>query len=452
MVHRIASASIAGWVASFAGAAWSAPDPYPDTRREWAQSAPSAEAPVPDRPFDQVELVAAVLARNPSVEAAHRGWQQALARPAQARALEDPMLGGSFAPLSLFGGEPMPAAHGAEPRPVEFGFSVELVQRLPFPGKRALGAARATAEAEAAGSDFAVVRLDLALAASELLFDRWRVERALDINRRSAALVAELASASAAQHRAGRANQEDQWLAEIAAARVEEERIGLQAEAAVLDARMNGLLHRAPEAPLPPPAPPPDPPSLMPPLSFFMAAGKRHRPEVAATAARVRAGAAAIASAERERWPDLQLSAGYNAMWDMPEHRFMLGLGVNLPVQTGRRDAAEEEASAGFRARQAEAERVARSVEVEVVAAYRQVEASARTLDLYGGRLLPAASGRRAAAEAGLATGESSLSAVLEAERDERQMELSFELARAAARKRWAGLERAAGMLPGGDR
>src|SRR5262245_25680527 len=71
------------------------------------------------------ELIAAVLARNPSLAAGEAAVRALRADAEQATALEDPMARAMVAPLSLGGGVPM-------------GYELQASQRFPYPGKRRL--------------------------------------------------------------------------------------------------------------------------------------------------------------------------------------------------------------------------------------------------------------------------------------------------------------------------
>src|SRR5262249_2002213 len=106
---------------------------YADMSREWRSLAPSdaGSSAADGRPFgggealERGELVRQVLARNPSLAAAHFAWRAALERYPQVSALDDPALGYSIAPRTL---------HSSDFDPTQ---RFELSQRLPFPGKRA---------------------------------------------------------------------------------------------------------------------------------------------------------------------------------------------------------------------------------------------------------------------------------------------------------------------------
>ena len=53
------------------------------------------------------------------------------------------------------------------------------------------------------------------------------------------------------------------------------------------------------------------------------------RPELRAQRAVIAARQAELELARRGRQPDFEAMAGYNSMWDTPEHRWMVGLGLD---------------------------------------------------------------------------------------------------------------------------
>ena len=83
----------------------------------------------------------------------------------------------------------------------------------------------------------------------------------------------------------------------------------------------------------------------------------RMRPELQAAKARIEGAESMLGLAKREYYPDLTLRGSYNSMWAQPDHRFMVGLSINLPIQLGRRRGATEEAQAKLLRSQSEYER-----------------------------------------------------------------------------------------------
>ena len=390
-----------------------------------------------EQPLERAALVAAVLARNPSVSAAREGLRAALAEIEQARGLDDPMLGYELAPLSITGD-----AH--------FGQVVSLRQRLPFPGKRRRAAAAALAMAEAEAAEIDVVRLELAQMASELYDDYFVIARALEINEHHQRLLEQIKKSAEVQYSAGRAAQQDPIQAEVELAQLERERIMAEADRDQIVARLNGLLHRAPGTPLPPP--PSDlaivaaPPGTS---AELQALALRTRPQRAAANARIRAAEANIAVAERAYYPDLELMASYNSMWQMPEHRWMAGVMIDIPIQRGKRRAAVDEARADTRRARYEDARVIDEIRVEVDRAHRRVAEAQALVDVHTSKLLPAARAQADSARAGFVSAQNSFLAVVSAQQNLRHVELSLVMARAELSRRSAALSRVVGLIPG---
>jgi len=412
--------------------------------RDFRADERAAAAPVDDRALadaphlDRAAVIAAVLVRNPDVAAAREGWHGALARYRQATAVGDPMLRYEVAPLSVTGD-------------ARFGQRIALSQTVPFPGKRRLAGEAALDEADAARGEVAAARLELAQMASELYDDYFAAARALDINDHHRALVAQLRQGAEAQYVAGRGGQADLLAAEVELGQIERERLGLEAERDLVVAQLNGLLHRAPDARL---APPPERLDLAGAVdgtaAELEARALAARPQRQASQARLRAAGARIALAERESYPDLELMGSYDSMWDMPEHRWMLGIALELPLDRGRRAAMVDEAAADSARMRREDERLADAIRVDVARAHRRVVEQAAVVAVYEQKILPAARARADAARNAYTAGQAELMAAIEADKGMREVELEIETARAELSRRRAALARAVGVLPPG--
>jgi outer membrane protein, heavy metal efflux system len=218
-------------------------------------------------------------------------------------------------------------------------------------------------------------------------------------------------------------------------------------------AQMNELLHRDPELPLPPP-----PDDLPLPPTPDAAAPERleteaidHRPDIAGVRQHARAEEARSERAAREAYPDVTVSTSYNSMWDMPEHRWMVGLSFNLPVQTGRRHGAVDEANA-MRARyDAEAARMTDMARTQVVVALKQLDEAGHVVRLFEERLLPIARQEVDAARAAFVSSGVPFVSVIDAEKNLRGVELDQQMAEADYDRRRGELDRALGRIPGLD-
>ena len=138
-------------------------------------------------------------------------------------------------------------------------------------------------------------------------------------------------------------------------------------------------------------------------------------------------------------------------MWDMPEHRFMVGLGFNLPVQTGRRAGAADEALAMRAQFESDASRMTDAARTQVFVALKQLQESEHVVGLFEKRLLPVARDQIDAARAGFTASQNPFMAVVEAEKNLRSVELDYQMARAECDRHRAELDRALGRIPGLD-
>ncbi|MEO8185126.1 MAG: TolC family protein [Deltaproteobacteria bacterium] len=303
----------------------------------------------------------------------------------QAGTLQDPMLDLGLAPLSIGSGE------------APFGFEATVSQKLPWFGKRPLEKAASAAEAHALANDYQAVQRELALRAVLLYQQYFIATRSLEINAAHVELMRLLRDAVAVQLSSGRGSAESALQAEAELAHLEHDAVVLAAQRDVTVAQMNELLHRAPELALPPP------PQELPPLPERQATAAslqqlatQGRPDILAIDQRAQAQQTRVERAERESYPDLTLSTSYSSMWDMPAHRWMLGLGFNLPIQTGARAGAADEARSMRAQLEQEAARMRHAARTRVFVTLQQLEESKHVLSLFETRLLPIAQRRLA--------------------------------------------------------
>ncbi len=394
--------------------------------------------------LDVDELRRAVLRRNPSLAALRSAWTATVARYPQATALDDPMFAYGLAPLSIGSSS------------VDYGQQIELSQKLPWPGKLRLRGEAALAEAESSRQAYDSLRLETALAATFLFYDYYLLDRADEINDEHVRLLAALKRAATDQYAAGRLSQQEPLAAEVELAHLEHRKVTLATDRDVLVARINTLLHRSYAAPLPPPPKMLPPPTESPLLQMAHTDVDRladlaveRRPELAMAAADVRGRRAAVELAGLERYPDFGLTSSYNSMWNDEEHRWMIGASVNLPIWRGRLDAAEAEARAKLQQAESERQRLIDDVRSDVEQTAARLLEMHHIVDLYLGRLLPAARDQVQAARAGFESGGNSFLALIDAERNQRAVQLSYEEALADFHRRLAELTRLLGGLPG---
>lgn len=398
-------------------------------------------AVAPDAPgdaarLDRDALIAAVLQVNPEIDMARHAWEAALARFPQSRAWEDPMVMYGAAPLSA-------AGH-------RFGQEIAVSQAFPILDRLDAAGERALAGGEAAEERIEVVRLDLAVMAAMLWDEYFAVERSREVVLHHLDLMAEIREAAEIQYGVGRASQQDALQAEFELVRMQQDLLMLDAERGVIVGRINGLLHRAPESPLPEPpttAPTTDLPEAG--LAALVEEALANRPELAELQARLRESDAMIAEERSMYRPMFGVGTAFSTMWDDPMHRWMVNVNVSVPLQQARRDAAVEEAQAMRLSMDAELASVVDRVRVEVYEHLRRVQESQALVALIEGEIEPTASYQLEAARLAYEANLTGFMEVIEAENNLRQAELDRLLALAQLQSRSAQLERALGRIPG---
>jgi cobalt-zinc-cadmium efflux system outer membrane protein len=446
----IISIFLVGSLASCAGTTSGAANPDASAARTTSDVASRAPGEQPAAAGDQrlsstvlerTAFVRAVLKSNPTLESARQSVLAARARIRQAGVFEDPMVEVGVAPLSIVSSN------------APFGYEVMISQKLPWFGKRALESSIASAEAEAARSDYESMRRELAFTAVTLYDQYFVATRSLEINAQHIELMQAMKAGATAQFETGRGSAQDPLQAEAELAHMEHDAVKLRSQREVTVAQMNELLHRPPELALPPP-----PAELPRPDKARASSATRldtdtfsRRSEIRAAREHARAEQARADRADRDAYPDFSVSASYNSMWDMPEHRFMLGLGFNLPIQGSRRQGMRDEALANRAQFESQVAQLTDAARRELFVATKELEESRHVLELFETRLLPVARDQIDAARAGFTASRNPFMAVIEAEKNLRAIELDYQMARAEYDGRSAALERAFGRIPGLD-
>lgn len=376
-------------------------------------------------------LVAAVLARHPDIPAMEAAWRAAKARIASAESYDDPMLSYTMAPQTI--GEPG----------MDFGQKLSLSQRLPWPGKRDLRGDVARLKADAAFESVEQARLKLTETTQAAYADWYFVHAAIRINGVNKTLLQEFQNIAEINYSAGRASKQDALRAEVEVTLLEHRDIVLERHRREVLARLNTLLQRLPDLPLPPPAPLPESPPLPDVVQLRAAALVRH-PELRALSARLQASRQQQRLAERDRYPDITLNAGYNSLWMDDEKRFTVGAAINIPLQ-GRRHAARDEARARILSLDAEQETMVSHILSEVQRAYDQVRESTHVITLYRQRLLPLAEENLQAAQSDYESGSGNFLDLISVEKNLMQTRLQLEQARSDYHRHWATLALAVG-------
>jgi len=376
--------------------------------------------------------VAEVQARNPSLQAASAAWRATAARYPQAVSLDDPMFRYMITPTNGLGTD-----SGG-------GWMVEASQKIPWAGKRALRGNAASAEADAMRGDIGDVRLRLSEAARTAFYDYYLARREMEVNASTRRLLAQFREIAWNKYQVNQTTQQDALQADVELAALESRQTELIRDDKIAVARINTLLHRQPDHPLPPPPTETPPADSLPPADALQQTAAESRPDLFAARARVRTEEANVALACREYYPDVSVVAKYDGF--MPEQmRPAVGMELNVPLQNSRRSAAVREASERLQQRRAEYQDRLDQVRFEVQSALDRAAQSQRVIRLYEEKILPATQRSVDSAVANYTSGKLDFLRLLDAERQVYSQREMYYQAIAEYHRRLAELDRAVG-------
>ncbi len=164
--------------------------------------------------------------------------------------------------------------------------------------------------------------------------------------------------------------------------------------------------------------------------------------------ARIDGAAASLDRARAERRPGLSWMSQYSTMWPMAAHRWMVGAGVELPLQQQPRRAALDAARAEGQQAQAAREQLQDQLAVEEELARTMVEEARQRLVLEENRRLPLALARVEATRIAYGADQADVQALLEAAADLTGARRALDAARADLALGLAELAWATGNSP----
>ncbi|HTI51899.1 MAG TPA: TolC family protein, partial [Planctomycetaceae bacterium] len=240
--------------------------------------------------------------------------------------------------------------------------------------------------------------------------------------------------------------QQDVLQADVELAKLESRHIELQQNERVAIARINTLLHRVPDHPLPPTPPLLATSDVIPAAEQLRQTALAQRPDLAAQAARIQAEQASVALACKEYYPDFEFMGRYDQFWTDVEQRPQVGMNVNVPLNQTRRKAAVREAMFRLSKMQAEYDQQVDNIGHDVEAGLARLDGSRQTVALYATRILPASRANVESANSGYVAGTVDFLRLIQAQRELIELQEKHQAAIADYHRRRAELERVIGV------
>ena len=333
-------------------------------------------------------LVATAIANNPEVQSSQARWEMFRNKIPQATALEDPMLMLRLddalvrAPFSTGGKDPATAK------------VIAISQQLPFKGKRALRGEVAKHEAESYQWAVEERKIELARMVKETYYRIYVKDKELEIVGKNLKLLADFAVIAESRYSVGQGVQQDIYKAKVEKSKLLDVKITLEQQRKSLEATLNYLLFRPDDTPVGKIAE-----FELPKLSLSAAslqqAAQEKRPQLKALSALIRKGEASRRLAEKEYYPDFNVSFEYmmreKAMNDPGYDMYSVGLTFNLPVQKETRRARVAEAMSETGVAQHDVRALTNSIRSSITDLLAHLDRRQKSVDLYRRGLIPQA-------------------------------------------------------------
>lgn len=382
--------------------------------------------------------VALAVRDNAELKSQRTKWEAMQERASQADALPNPMF--------TYSGMDM-ASGGTWPNTGEKRFMVQ--QEFPWAGKRGLREGIAVKDAEIMQRELEAMTRDMVMMIKENYFDLYAVQRVIAITREEEAVIRRIVKVTETMYATGERSQVDVLKAQAEITMLKQKLLETQVQENTLKAKLNTLLNRRADAPIGIAITPPEAGvgGNMEPL-FALAA--TNRPEIQAAQIQIERYELEKQLMSKETLPDYKLGLEYRDI-AANDNMLMVSVSVDLPIRRAKYRAGIREAEKMRNSSQAAREAAERQSALDVQDAHFKLLTAQRTLDLYRTELIPQATARFDASEAGYRTGKVDFMDLLESERFLLGAKMREAMAAGTVGMLAARMERALGAEVGGE-
>jgi outer membrane protein TolC len=213
--------------------------------------------------------------------------------------------------------------------------TIQLTQRIPWPGKLGFNEERVRRLADAERLDSEEYEVALLARVKAVYYRLAFVDRAIAIMQETRVLLRNLQDVSSGMYAVGTAQQQDVLRAQVSVAQMTEDITVMEQNRVAMASRLNALLGRSATELVGALELPPVTDELPSAEALFAAASER-RPALLVLAERTQAAEAGYRAARRRIYPDLNVTVGYGHRPDFEDLATVM-IGVSLPVFAGSR-------------------------------------------------------------------------------------------------------------------
>ena len=331
------------------------------------------------------QLIEEALQNNPEIISAKLRWEAFKDKVPQAYALEDPMF--SFGIINL---------------PTNFSFRDEdmtmkefaISQKFPFPGKRPLMKEMAEKEAEAVAKEIQTKVHQIMREVMVAYFELSHIERTSEVTQRNKGILETFAKVAETRYSVGEGIQQDVIKAHVEISKMVDELIMLDQRRKAVEAKLNALLNRPPDAAA-------GKPKEVLPRKFPYTVEELQKmalemnPTLQGMKKMIEAKEKAYDLAKREYYPDFNLRFAYGQRDDTPDGADRRGMltgmvEVNIPIYyKSKQELKVAEAKADLQAAEAQYRAMKNEVLYMITDMATMIQRLERQIELYKTGIIP---------------------------------------------------------------
>ena len=329
------------------------------------------------------DVVREALEKNPAVQSALHTIAAQRRRVPQARSYPDPLVAvgwaGNITPFSVQEGDP------------SSNRNVSVTQQIPYPGKLKLRAEMASKEADASQADYDAVVRRVTADVKAAYYDYFYFDKAIQITQKNKALLEKLSKITESRYQVGKGMQQDVLRSQVEISLLLQKATMLEQQRATAQAKLNNLLVRSPESPLPPAADV-QPSALRYSLEQLYAMAAENDTGVQRESRMVEKNQIAVEMAQREYRPDLGVGYMYQQRPNLPDMHAVT-FTVNVPVfyRTKQREGVAQASEELISAEKSRENRL-NELKFELKQQYLAAKATDQLLELYTKAVVPQSS------------------------------------------------------------
>jgi len=385
-------------------------------------------------------LIEEALQNNLEILASKKRWEAYKEKPAQASALEDPMLGLGIVNL--------PATFSFKDEDMTMK-EISISQKIPFPGKRPLLKGMAEKEAEAVSLEISETSNRIVRDVKTIYFDLAHIHQSIEVTLRNKEILDGFVKIAETQYGLGMGMKQDVIKAHIEVSKMVEELIMLDQRKKALEAKLISVLNRFSETPLGRPEA-----TVFKRLPFTAAELGKLAQELNPTLKRMKTmiegKGKAHSLAKREYYPDFNVRFAYGQRdngWDMSRRDVFTGMvEINIPIFfKQRQDRKVVEAKLEIQAGETQYKAMTNEILFMIAELSSMIQRTEKQLQLYKTGIIPLADLQINSALSGYRVGKADFMTLLDSRLTLYRYELEYHQALTDYHKSVASLEAVVG-------